>query len=162
MALGVGVWFVQSPSPAHGPVAQEESARTVQVSYVLADAPNASPHDPSDPGHSASLHDLREHAACMRSEGFVPDPSHHGDGWGIIIADPSATGLDLDSPAFRQAMFVTCGPLGGPPHRESRHRRARRPVGSLSSRAWRRRDSLCLSHVVVYQGITTPRSGSSI
>lgn len=52
----------------------------------------------------------------MRSQGFdVPDPTKQpGGGWSLIVPDPKARGLDFRSRKFREAEFVTCGPLGGP------------------------------------------------
>jgi hypothetical protein len=52
----------------------------------------------------------------MRSHGFhVPDPTEGPDGeWSVIVNDPKASGLDPADPGFREAMFLTCGPLGGP------------------------------------------------
>jgi len=52
----------------------------------------------------------------MRSQGFdVSDPTRQpGGGWSVIVDDPKARGLDFRSPKFREAEFVTCGPLGGP------------------------------------------------
>jgi hypothetical protein len=52
----------------------------------------------------------------MRSQGFdLPAPTKQpGGGWAVIVHDPKARGLDLRSRKFREAMFVICGPLGGP------------------------------------------------
>jgi len=86
------------------------------VSYVLLDtAPKiGNPHGVT--GQPITVAEIRQHAECMRAHGFdVPDPTEQsGGGWSTIIDDPVARGLDLGSPAFREAMFVTCGPLGGP------------------------------------------------
>jgi hypothetical protein len=76
------------------------------VTYVVADT--------ETDGSGTTLQDLRDHAACMRAQGFdVPDPTVGPDGsWRIEVENPQ--GFDPGSQAFREAMFVTCGPLGGP------------------------------------------------
>jgi hypothetical protein len=98
---------VGSASPSTAPRALKS------LSYVLADPSSggdAHPH-PSD-GPTVTVKELREHAQCMRTHGFdVPDPTRTPDGWAVIV-QPRA--LDLGSPRLREAMFVTCGPLGGP------------------------------------------------
>ncbi|MFN2590493.1 MAG: hypothetical protein ABR518_06960 [Actinomycetota bacterium] len=84
------------------------------VSYALRDS--GSPEDPPAAQNDITADELREHAECMRAYGFdVPDPTEGPNGhWSIIVDDPKGSGLDPGSEAFREAMFVTCGPLGGP------------------------------------------------
>jgi hypothetical protein len=67
-------------------------------------------------GSTTTLHDVRKHARCMRSKGFdVPEPTRQpGGGWSVIVDHPKANGLDFRSRRFREAWFVSCGPLGGP------------------------------------------------
>jgi hypothetical protein len=84
------------------------------VRYVLADPANEreGAHPQTDDGPTITVNELREHARCMRAQGFdVPDPTRTSDGWAITVA---AGRLDLNSPRLREAMLVTCGPLGGP------------------------------------------------
>jgi hypothetical protein len=65
-------------------------------------------------GRPVTVEEMRRHAECMRSHGFnVPDPIQTPEGWQTII-DELPLGLDLNSGRFREAMFVTCGPLGAP------------------------------------------------
>src|SRR6266545_4103827 len=118
IAVGVTSWAgvaLRSPRPVPSPNAAQARPALRSVRYVLADSGSSHNHGPGNPGHEATEHQLRDHARCMRSQGFdVPDPTHHPDGWSILIEDPATRGLDLDSPAFREAMFVTCGSVGGP------------------------------------------------
>jgi hypothetical protein len=108
------------PPPAHsaGDAPTPPSASSAPwklVRYAFADPGRQEDHVGAGGGHGVTVGELRDHAECMRSEGFdVPDPTHGPYGWGIIIDDPQAQGLDVGSPQFREAMFVTCGPLGGP------------------------------------------------
>jgi hypothetical protein len=82
------------------------------VSYVLADPTNGDAHPHANDGPTVTVKELREHARCMRAQGFhVPDPTRTSQGWAVKV-DPGA--VDLGSSRLREAMFVTCGPLGGP------------------------------------------------
>jgi hypothetical protein len=82
------------------------------VSYVLADPTIADTHAHTNDGPTLTVKELREHARCMRAQGFdIPDPTRTAEGWAVKV-DPGA--LDLGSSRLREAMFVTCGPLGGP------------------------------------------------
>jgi hypothetical protein len=111
-------------SPARGPnlgdrsavgsASRSTSTRALKsLSYVLADpAKHGQGHRHATGGPTVTVHQLREHARCMRAHGFhVPDPTRTSQGWAVIV-DPGA--LDLASARFREAMFVTCGPLEGP------------------------------------------------
>jgi len=122
--LAVGALSVVFVSPARAPDQADRSAagsaspsvptRALRsVSYVLADpAADGSAHPHAKDGPTATVAELRQHAQCMRARGFnVPDPTRTANGWTITV-DPGS--LDLSSPRFREAMFVTCGPLGGP------------------------------------------------
>ena len=113
---GQGLATGGRPGSSNPRVSGASSAPLKLVSYVLRDtAPKIEdPHEVT--GEPITIEGVRQHAACMRSQGFdVPDPTEQpGGGWSTIIDDPVARGLDLNSPAFREAMFVTCGPLGGP------------------------------------------------
>lgn len=97
-----------SPSPTSG--------RLRLVDYSVRAPARRSEHAPADTGPTITLNELRRQADCMRSQGFdVPPPTRQPrGGWGIIVHDPKARGLDFRSRSFREAMFVTCGPLGGP------------------------------------------------
>jgi hypothetical protein len=98
---------------AGNPTASKASLKL--VSYSLRGIATESDPPHHETGNSITHEDLRKHAECMRSQGFdVPDPTQGPGGWGIIIDHPAAHGIDLSSRAFREAMFVTCGPLGGP------------------------------------------------
>ena len=63
-----------------------------------------------------SLEDVDRHVACMRSAGFdLPDPIRTETGWSVIADDPESLGFN--TPAWREAAFVTCRPAppAGPP-----------------------------------------------
>jgi hypothetical protein len=95
-----------SPSPTSG--------RLRLVDYVVRGPAAGHPH--SRTGPRITVEDVRRHATCMRAHGFdVPEPSEQpGGGWAVIVDHPKAHGLAFSSRRFRQAWFVTCGPLGGP------------------------------------------------
>jgi hypothetical protein len=94
------------PSPTSG--------RLRLVDYVVRGPATGHPH--SRTGPRITVEDVRRHATCMRSHGFdVPEPTEQpGGGWAVIVDHPKAHGLIFGSRRFRQAWFVTCGPLGGP------------------------------------------------
>jgi hypothetical protein len=75
-------------------------------------------HEDSHPttGPEITLGDLNRHQKCMQAQGFdVPKPARHpGGGWSVILHRARARDLGFGSREFRQAWFVTCGPLGGP------------------------------------------------
>jgi hypothetical protein len=113
--------LIRVPDRPVRPVAAGHSSRPRSadelklMTYVLRDAPQGTAHPHEETGQPITLDEVRKHAECMRSHGFdVPDPTEGPTGWQTIIDDPKARGLDLSSPAFREAMFVTCGPLGTP------------------------------------------------
>jgi hypothetical protein len=122
-ALAIAVLGTVALSPARAPDGGDRSPASAaspstpiralkSVSYVLADPTNGDAHPHANDGPPVTLKELREHARCMRAQGFdVPDPARTSDGWAVIV-DPGA--LDLGSSQLREAMFVTCGPLGGP------------------------------------------------
>ena len=95
-----------SPSPTSG--------RLRLVDYVVRGPATDHPHARTGP--RITVEDVRRHATCMRSHGFdVPQPTEQpGGGWAVIVDHPNAHGLTFRSRRFRQAWFVTCGPLGGP------------------------------------------------
>jgi hypothetical protein len=98
------------PSPA------PTSARLRVVDYTLRD--RAAADDPPHPttGPRITLSGVLRHARCMRSQGFdVPAPTRQpGGGWAVILSPDKARRLTFGSRQFREAWFVTCGPLGGP------------------------------------------------
>ena len=99
---------------AVGSASRSTSTRALKsVSYVLADpAKTEEAHRHAKDSPTVTVDDLREHAQCMRAQGFdIPDPTRTPGGWAVIV-DPGT--LDLTSSRFREAMFVTCGPLGSP------------------------------------------------
>jgi hypothetical protein len=121
--LAIGALGALSVSPAGAPDRGERSTvgsasgstsiRALKsVSYVLADPASEEAHPHAKDGPTVTVKELREHARCMRAQGFdVPDPTRTPGGWAVIVR-PGA--LDLGSARFREAMMVTCGPLGGP------------------------------------------------
>jgi hypothetical protein len=121
--LAIGGLGAVSVSPARAPdrgdratvgsASRSTSIRALKsVSYVLADPAREDAHPHAKDGPMVTVRELREHASCMRAQGFdVPDPTRTSKGWAVIV-DPGA--LDLTSARFREAMMVTCGPLGGP------------------------------------------------
>lgn len=86
------------------------------VHYTLHARTPASDHPHADSGPTITIEDVRRHVRCMRAQGFdVPEPTEQPDGgWSVIVHDPEGRGLDFRSRQFREAEFVTCGPLGGP------------------------------------------------
>jgi hypothetical protein len=86
------------------------------VDYAVRAPAGAGEHAPSGRGPVITIDDVRKHVQCMRSQGFdLPEPTRQpGGGWSVVIDHPKARGLDFRSRAFREAEFVTCGPLGGP------------------------------------------------
>jgi hypothetical protein len=117
--LAIGALGALSVRPAGAPERGDRSAapstatRAMKsVSYVLADRAKEDAHPHTKDGPTITVNELREHARCMRAQGFdVPDPTRTSDGWAITAA-PGV--LDLNFSWFREAMMVTCGPLGGP------------------------------------------------
>jgi hypothetical protein len=100
-----------SATGGSGPATTRGQLRLVDYSVR---APARDHHATSGP--KITLHDVREHAKCMRSQGFnVPAPTKQpGGGWSVIVDHPTAHGLDFRSRRFREAWFVKCGPLGAP------------------------------------------------
>jgi hypothetical protein len=90
------------------------AGRLQLVDYVVRAPATDHPHARSGPGITVDA--VRRHATCMRSHGFdIPEPTKQpGGGWAVIVDHPKAHGLTFSSRRFRQAWFVTCGPLGGP------------------------------------------------
>jgi hypothetical protein len=122
LAIGALGTLALRPAPASNPgdhAAVGAASRSMptralkSVSYVLADpTTGGETHAHTSDGPTVTVKELREHARCMRAQGFdVPDPTRTSEGWAVIV-DPGA--VDLGSPQLREAMFVTCGPLGGP------------------------------------------------
>jgi hypothetical protein len=70
----------------------------------------------STTGPEITLGELNRHQKCMRAQGFdVPKPTRQpGGGWSVILHPARARHLSFGSREFRQAWFVSCGPLGGP------------------------------------------------
>jgi hypothetical protein len=57
--------------------------------------------------------EVDRHVACMRKAGFdLPDPTRTETGWSVVVEDPEALGFD--TPAWREAAFVTCRPTPPP------------------------------------------------
>jgi hypothetical protein len=86
------------------------------VDYAIrAPAPE---HEDSHPttGPEITLGELNRHQKCMRAQGFdLPKPTRQPGGrWSVILHPARARHLSFRSREFRQAWFVTCGPLGGP------------------------------------------------
>jgi len=101
-------------SAARGPASPSAAKGQLRLVDYAVRAPSAHPH--STTGPVITVEDVRRHAKCMRSQGFdVPAPTReHGGGWAVIVDHPKERGLSFGSRGFREAWFVTCGPLGGP------------------------------------------------
>jgi hypothetical protein len=86
------------------------------VDYAIRAPAPESEHSHSTTGPEITLGDLNRHQECMRAQGFdVPKPTRQpGGGWSVILHPARARHLSFGSREFRQAWFVTCGPLGGP------------------------------------------------
>jgi hypothetical protein len=99
---------------AGGPPPAPTSGGLQLVDYVVRTPARDHPHSATGP--KITVDDVRDHGACMRSHGFdVPEPTTQpGGGWAVTVDHPKAHGLTFGSRRFRQAWFVTCGPLGGP------------------------------------------------
>jgi hypothetical protein len=99
-----------APPPAYGGGALR------LVDYAVRVPPADGEQGHPETGPTTTLHDIRRHARCMRSQGFeVPRPTKQpGGGWSVIVHPDKARDLSFSSREFRVAWFVTCGPLGGP------------------------------------------------
>ena len=84
------------------------------VDYTMRSPARDHPH--STTGPRITVDDVRRHATCMREQGFdFPDPTKQpGVGWAVILDNAEARALGFGSRSFREAWFVTCGPLGAP------------------------------------------------
>jgi hypothetical protein len=102
------------PRDSESPSAKGGRLRLVDY-QVRAPAPSTD-HAHPETGPRVTVEDVRRHSRCMRSQGFdVPAPTEQpGGGWAVIVENPGARGLSFRSRKFREAWFVTCGPLGGP------------------------------------------------
>jgi hypothetical protein len=82
------------------------------VDYAI----RAPAHSHPTTGPEITLGDLTSHQKCMQAQGFdVPKPTRQpGGAWSVILHPARARHLGFGSREFRQAWFVTCGPLGGP------------------------------------------------
>jgi hypothetical protein len=94
------------------PTAPPKTAQLRLIDYTT----RGRPHPRSGTGPVITLEDVRKHQRCMRSQGFdLPAPKEQADGsWSVILDEAQARELSFRSENFREAWFVTCGPLGGP------------------------------------------------
>jgi hypothetical protein len=126
MAVGVVLSTGGSSRPPDSPTGGRSAGRALGtppatigdlrlVDYTLGPA-KAGNHAHAGSGPTITIDEVRRHVSCMRSQGFnLPDPTRQpGGGWSVIVEDPKAHGLDFRSRKFREAEFVTCGPIGGP------------------------------------------------
>lgn len=119
VVVPVGVSITRAPDrprdvAAEPPISTDKASDRLRLVSYTFDTQQEAPHPHDETGEPITLADLREHAECMRAQGFdIPDPTKTPDGWSLIIDDPAGE-LDFHSREFREAMFVTCGPLGAP------------------------------------------------
>jgi len=100
-SIGVAVTLLVGAATAPSDRDGGSSSRTsvTLVSYLLPETQTGSSAAGSDD-------ELRAHIDCMRTQGFdIPDAVRTAAGWTIEV-DPAV--VDLDSPAWREAAFVTC------------------------------------------------------
>jgi hypothetical protein len=102
------------PGGSDGTLDSRSDGRLRLVDYSVRTPGPESDHPHANPGPTITLDDVRRHGRCMRSQGFeLPAPTKQpGGGWAVILN--SAKAVHFGSRKFREAWFVTCGPLGGP------------------------------------------------
>jgi hypothetical protein len=117
MLVATAVASISSPSrPGSTQRAQPAAPQTTAQLRLIDYTTRVRPHPHSAAGPVITLEDVREHQRCMRSQGFdLPAPTEQADGrWSVIVSEAQARELNFRSKKFREAWFVTCGPLGGP------------------------------------------------